>query len=117
MMNIGYACRALAVPGSEIKGCMAKNASEERILQLIGQNLAAFKKMVEYNIENGIRLFRISSDIIPFGSSLAANIPWEKLYADRLLEISRLITGAGMRVSMHPGQYTVLNSPSVSVVE
>ncbi len=116
-MSIGYACLAIAVPGSDIKGCTLKNATEERLLSLIGHNLDSLERMIDYNVNNGIKLFRISSDLIPFGSSLAAELPWQQIYAEKLSDISNQITRAGMRVSMHPGQYTVLNSPANSVVE
>ncbi len=73
--------------------------------------------MIDYNIRNGIRLFRISSDLIPFGSSFANDLPWQNLYEGKFTAIGCKIKNAGMRVSMHPGQYTVLNSPDESVVE
>lgn len=116
-MNIGFACLALAVPGSEMKNCTLKNASDERLLSLIGHNLDSFERMIDYNIRNGIRLFRISSDLIPFGSSLAENLHWRDIYAEKFLAIGEKILKSGMRVSMHPGQYTVLNSPDVAVAE
>lgn len=116
-MSIGYACLAIAVPGSDIKSCTLKNADNERLLSLIGHNLDSLQTMIDYNARDGIKLFRISSDLIPFGSSLAAELPWQDIYAEKLSGISNQITRAGMRVSMHPGQYTVLNSPEKSVVE
>lgn len=116
-MRIGYACLAIAVPGSELKNTILKNADEERLMTLIGHNLAALDKLIDYNIDSGIRLFRISSDLIPFGSSLAALLPWQQVYAEKLSAIGTKILRAGMRVSMHPGQYTVLNSPINIVAE
>jgi len=116
-LNIGYACLAIAVPGSDFKNCTLKNATDERLLSLIGYNLSSLEKVIDYNINNGIRLFRISSDLIPFGSSLAAEIPWQRIYAEQLSTIGNKIIRANMRVSMHPGQYTVLNSPSDTVAE
>ena len=113
-MSIGYACLAIAVPGSDIKGCTLKNATEERLLSLIGHNLDSLERMIDYNVNNGIKLFRISSDLIPFGSSLAAELPWQQIYAESF-RISVIRSRAGMRVSMHPGQYTVLNSPANSL--
>lgn len=116
-MSIGYACLAIAVPGSELKNCMLKNASKERLLTLISQNLDSLEKMIDYNVHNGIALFRISSDLIPFGSSIASELPWQSIYKERLLAIGNKIIRSGMRVSMHPGQYTVLNSPDNSIAE
>lgn len=114
-MRIGYACIALAVPESAQKTCTLKNATEERLLWLIGHNLDALERLIDYNIHNGIRLFRISSDLIPFGSSFTAALTWQEHFADKLTAIGAKIRRAGMRVSMHPGQYTVLNSPDASV--
>ena len=116
-MKIGYACLALGVPGGQIKSCTRKNATEGRLLSLIEHNLQALQRILAYNIKNGIKLFRISSDLIPFGSSLAQELPWPTIYRDRLHAIGSQIRSAGIRVSMHPGQYTVLNSPDRSVAD
>ena len=110
-MRIGYACLAIAVPGSKMKNCTLKNADAERLLSLIEHNLNSLETLIDYNICNNIRLFRISSDLIPFGSSLATGLKWEKIYLEKLSTIGQKILCSEMRVSKHPGQYTVLNSP------
>jgi len=115
-MSIGYACLTLGVPDTAIKKCMMKNADDVRLHTLIGENLSALERMVDYNIKNSIRLFRISSDIIPFASSPVNTIPWMQIYQDRLAGIGQKVRQSGMRVSMHPGQYTVLNSPNDATV-
>ena len=76
-MRIGYACIALAVEGTDLKSCTMKNASPERLLSLVSHNLRALDAMIDYNIKNNILLYRISSDLVPFGSSLAKGLPWE----------------------------------------
>jgi UV DNA damage endonuclease len=87
-----------------------KNATEEKLTELIGHNLDSLENMIDYNVKNGILLFRISSDLIPFGSSPANKLPWDGVFRERFEEIGRKIRKSGMRVSMHPGQYTVINS-------
>nr|WP_051258531.1 hypothetical protein [Atopococcus tabaci] len=77
----------------------------------------SFEKMVDYNIEEGIGLYRISSDLIPFGSSPVNGLRWWELFREDFERIGQKINQSGMRVSFHPGQYTVLNSPSEDVVE
>ncbi len=109
-MRIGYACLALGVPGSDLKSCTRKNADEERLAALIAHNLSALERMVDYNLENGIRLYRISSDLIPFGSSPVNTLDWANRFADDFSRIGEKIRAGGMRVSMHPGQYTVLSA-------
>jgi len=116
VMSIGYACLSVGVPGTDFKSCVMKNAGEERLRDVIAQNLSALENLIEYNIRNHIYLFRISSDIIPFGSSPVNSLAWWDLFEPSLTRIGARIHAAGMRVSMHPGQYTILNSPTQEVV-
>ncbi len=115
-MRIGYACLTVGVPYTDFKSCVLKNVSDERLTGVIAHNLDAFEVIVDYNIDNGIHLFRISSDLIPFGSSPVNTLSWWDLFDNRLKAIGRKIKESGMRVSMHPGQYTVINSPHIDVV-
>lgn len=116
LMSIGYACLTMGVPNTSQKSCMLKNASEENLSKIIDWNLNSFENIIDYNIKNNIKLFRISSDLIPFGSSTANALPWWNIFRNDFLRLSEKIKNSGMRVSMHPGQYTVLNSPSEEVV-
>lgn len=116
-MSIGYACLTLGVPGTEIKGCLLKNANEDNLARLVRNNLSSLKNIIDYNAANGILLFRISSDIIPFGSNSANTLQWKTIFSNELNAIGEMIKRAGIRVSMHPGQYTVLNSPNKAVVK
>lgn len=114
-MSIGYACLALALPGSQLKSCRLKNANKEHLYSLIENNLSALETMVDYNIQNGIKLYRISSDLIPFGSSVALDLSWQEDFAEHFGRIGEKIQRNKMRVSLHPGQYTVLNSPDQDI--
>ena len=71
--------------------------------------------MVDYNDAAGIGLFRISSDVIPFASHPDVAFPWRSLCEGELSSVGESIRRTGLRVSMHPGQYTVLNSPDADV--
>lgn len=115
-MSIGYACLTVGVPNTDQKSCMLKNASETKLSEIIGWNLHSLENIINYNIKNNIKLFRISSDLIPFGSSSANTLPWWNIYNSYFLKLGEKIKKSGMRVSMHPGQYTVLNSTSEEVV-
>lgn len=96
---------------------MIKNFSEDRFYQCASENLEDLKNILKCNVKKGIYLFRISSDIIPFGSHRINNIKWWEIFKKQLSEIGQYIKEQGVRVSMHPGQYTVLNSPSSEVLE
>jgi UV DNA damage endonuclease len=116
-MEIGYACLAVGVQNTSHKSCIAKNITNGKLQELISHNINSLNNIIEYNIKNQIKLFRISSDLIPFGSSTINSIPWWEIYSSELKEIGDKIRNSGMRVSMHPGQYTVLNSPEEEVVK
>lgn len=115
-MAIGYACLTVGVPGTGFSKCILKNAAEDNLRRLITANLSALEAVIDYNIENRIRLFRISSDIIPFGSHPINQIRWWEDDQDILMQLGNKIKNASIRVSMHPGQYTVLNSPDSKVL-
>lgn len=115
-MAIGYACKVIGVPEAKLKGMVLKRVSEELLSETIAHNLKALGNMVDYNISKGIQMFRISSDIIPFGSHPINTLEWWKTFEEELKRLGSKIKGSGMRVSMHPGQYTLLNSPDAAVV-
>ena len=116
-MSIGYACLTIGVPDANLKSCTAKSLTEEKLLEIISYNLKSLKNIIEYNIKNNIKLFRISSDLIPFGSSHLNQLSWWNIFSQEFGEIGRKIMDNDIRVSMHPGQYTVLNSPNDDVVK
>lgn len=116
-MNIGYACLTVGVLNTKIRSVTQKNASPGNLFGIIGENLSSLEAIIEYNIANNINLFRISSDLIPFGSSPVNDLPWWELFAGRFDKIGAKARDGAMRLSMHPGQYTVLNSPRRDVVE
>lgn len=115
-MSIGYACLAVGVPESEMKSLTLSKVSEETLLAVCRANLAHLKNLLLYTKANDLKLFRISSDLIPFGSSEANTLLWWDVFASELSELGLLATESGIRLSMHPGQYTVLNSPRTEVV-
>ena len=115
-MSIGYACLNIGTPNTSIRSVMQRNATPEKLTEVTAHNLAALERMIDYNRKNNIKLFRISSDLIPFGSSPVNALPWWDIHAEAFQHIGAKIRKSGIRVSFHPGQYTVLNSPDEDVV-
>lgn len=116
-MSIGYACLTVGVLNTDMKSCVIRNASQDRLLDLIAHNLNSLENIIDYNISNDIKLFRISSDLIPFASNPVNMLPWWDIFVSKFSDIGEKIRNSGMRVSMHPGQYTILNSPYEDVVK
>lgn len=116
-MKIGYACIPLTIDARTNHGFIIKNFNYDNFYKATSHNISDLKKILKHNINNKIYLFRISSDIIPFGSHEINQIKWWDLFKEELQEIGAIIKENNIRVSMHPGQYTVINSPSVKIVE
>ena len=115
-MKIGYACLTVGIPDTKMRSVTQKNATDDKLREIIAHNLKSLKNMLLFNAQNSIKLFRISSDIIPFGSSPVNSLDWETEFKKEFCELAKIISENGIRVSMHPGQYTVLNSPRLDVV-
>ncbi len=91
--------------------------SEKRVLETIESNLLCIKDTITFCIQNNLLFYRIA-DFIPFLSH-RISIPWELIersYSDLFLTIGKMIKESNMRIGMHPGQYTVINSPKEEVV-
>ncbi len=107
---------ALSIDASTSRTCRLRNATPERLAELIGANLADLLCVLEFNVERGVLLYRISSHLIPFASHPVNDRPWWDDFAGPLSRIADVIARSGMRVSVHPGQFTVLNSPNPKTV-
>lgn len=116
MINFGYACLGLGIVDTQIKSCRMHTSTPELLHKIIAHNLQVLMRLIQYNKNNGIHLFRITSDLIPFGSSPINSLNWQYEFSNIFEELGEAIRNASLRVSMHPGQYTVINSPDDDVV-
>lgn len=116
MIRLGYAGSNTLLPGASGTFRIA-NYSEERMLQVADSNIKALENILRWNLKNGIFLFRISSDVIPYGSSVKNSGVWMEKFSNDLARIGKFARKNGMRLSMHPGQYAVLNTPSKPFLE
>lgn len=115
-IRLGYACINTTLP-SPNRTCRLRNATPERILELARENLHRIERVLCWNSWHGITLFRISSDTIPFGSHEVNTVKWWEILQPEFERIGGFIRRHQMRVSMHPGQFTVLNSTRMDVVQ
>jgi UV DNA damage endonuclease len=115
--KIGYACTPLSLPYRTSRSFTIKNFTEDKFNKAVKENLSDLLEILKWNHENNILLFRISSDIIPFGSHEKNKFAFWKTFKNELLLCGNYIKNNNIRVSMHPGQYTVLNSVNEAVVK
>ncbi len=115
-MKIGYPCINLGLPCRPSRTFRLASLSEERLYATVRGNLDCLEEIIRWNGRHGLLFLRITSDLVPLASHPQNQFPWPKEFASRLASIGRLLRNLGMRVSMHPGQYTLLNSPRPEVV-
>lgn len=115
LRHLGYACVNLSLDCTTGKTLRLANLTPDRVVDVTLQNLANLERILEWNLAHGIRFFRVSSEVIPFAGHASFPIDWRDAFADRLAEIRAFVRTNGLRLSMHPGQYTVLNSPREDV--
>ena len=115
-LRVGYACVNSLLP-SAARTLRLANVTAARIGELIGSNLDALEAILHWNLEHDIRVFRLTSNLIPFGSHAANELDWTTAFGSRLRELGALMADASMSLSTHPGQYTVLSSVRPEVVD
>ena len=115
-MKIGYPCINLSLKCRSSRTFRLKNYSEKRHIDTIEGNLNCLLQILKYNCENKIFFFRITSDLIPFASHPIMKFDWQDYFKLNFREIGNYIKKNNMRITMHPGQYTVLSSKNVNVV-
>ncbi len=116
-MKIGYPCINLTLNCRSSRTFRLENYSEERLIGTIDNNLKCLSKILKFNTENNLLFFRITSDLIPFASHPIMKFNWQNYFKSKFKEIGSYIKKKSMRISMHPGQYTVLNSKNKNVVQ
>jgi UV DNA damage endonuclease len=117
LRHLGYVVVALSLGDvSTAQTCRLANATPARLRALIDANLHNLERVLAFNAAHDVRLYRISSDVVPFASHAVNRLRWWQTFAARLQRIGGFVRQHGMRVSMHPGQFTVLNSVNPHVV-
>jgi UV DNA damage repair endonuclease len=101
----------------------SKEEAEQKLWDLMVQNLAATQKLVDRvgELDENLRMVRLSSDILPAYTQPDWSYFWRKSDVVSYLERNFSLIGAsartsGTRVSMHPGQFVVLASVNPGIV-
>lgn len=111
MIRIGYVGINTLMPTASRTFRLA-NYSNEKMLITARSNLDALMQILHWNVDYKIKLFRITSGLIPFASHTINTGIWKNALKKEFCVIGDFIKKNSIRVSMHPGQYTVLNSPT-----
>lgn len=113
----GYPCENRTLRATTLRTVRLANLEPERVLEKVRANLDDLERMVRFNAEVGLGSLRIGQQLVPFASHATFPYDWEREHGDRLAEIGALARDAGVRLSMHPGQYVNPGSERLEVVE
>ena len=117
-MRAGYACICL---GNEELRCqrttILRNARPEKLRELIANNLEGLLRILRFNEERGLRLFRLGNAFIPFASHPVNELRWWEEFRTQLRDVGRWARQHGHRLSFHASHFTILNSEHEHVVE
>ena len=85
--------------------------------ELILINITNLLKIVNWNNENNIKVYRMSSDMMPWMSEYKlSDLPDYQQISALLKAVGKLAMDNNQRLSFHPGQFCVLASPNEKVV-
>jgi UV DNA damage endonuclease len=141
--RIGFACKYIDFP-HQVDGIKAKDEckiyntgsttvawlnrqtrdiAEQRLWDLMVQNIESVRLLVERvgGLENGLRMVRLSSDILPVYTEPTWGYFWRRSdvrdYCEKnFLQVGDLAREKDVRLSFHPGQFVVLASDNDDIV-
>lgn len=127
MINrIGYACINTSLKPRGFQQCRINSVYKygiEYLREKIINNLTLTRDILFWNIEQGIYMYRITSALLPLvdHKEILKDFPWRWQEDREILklmgEIKEIVKNNNIRLSSHPDQFTVLNSPKRNVVE
>ena len=123
MTNLGYACINMTLRKDKIttnRSMIKRTFLKEGIRRssdLALQNTRDLIEIIKWNHKNGFKLFRMTSDLIPWASEFSlSSMPDYRKISILLNGAGNLAAKYGQRITSHPGPFNVLVSPNERVV-
>jgi len=80
------------------------------LIETVENNLNCLREIVQFNVIHTLLFFRITSDLIPFSSHPINQFNWQSYFKKQFRELGTFIKTHRIRISMHPDQFTLINS-------
>jgi len=110
--RIGFAVKVLGREGVKSHDARRWQSGPD-----LGVSIQALERILDYLADTGGRMYRISSDFIPYGTHPDFTQFHGQLdrHAEALARVGKRATALGVRLSLHPSQYVVLNAEDEDV--
>ena len=126
MTNLGYACINMTLGSQKPKITTNRSMIKRTFLsegvkyssELALQNTRDLIEIIKWNHKNGFKLFRMTSNLIPWSSEFPlSSMPDYRKISILLNGAGTLAEKYGQRITSHPGPFNVLVSPNDKVVQ
>ena len=122
-IRFGYVANALglwnASPSKTVTftrhSALPKHERMEKLRAITAENLLHTKRILYYNIAHEIKLYRLSSSLVPLATHPEAKWDFITPFKKEWEELGEIIQQAGIRASFHPNQFTLFTSPKEEV--
>lgn len=94
-----------------------KNLSEKNLLSTFEKNCQDLLALLKLSHQLGCSIFRLGSQFVPFLTHPDFKPAWWQTIKKRLMALSPEVKKFGLRLTMHPSQFVVLNSDSREVID
>jgi UV DNA damage repair endonuclease len=142
--RIGFACKFMAADQTQTKKVLeeiqrplntksttvqwlnrqTREVAEQRLWDIMVHNINAYKLLIKYvaTLPENRRMVRLGSDCLPVYTQQDWRYYWQqadvKRYCDQhFSEVGEIARASDVRLSFHPGQFTVLASDSPDIVD
>jgi len=118
MYRFGFFCSTSDNRLSTNRTTTLKNLTYENIEKKVKQNAKELIQLLAFSQSEEFPIFRLGNAFVPFLSHKQFNPEWLEALGPIFDEVKERLQGfPNLRITQHPGQYTVLNSPKPEVIE
>ena len=124
MIRLGYACIRVATNNNPNKKTtlvqlnkLSRAEQLKKLRKVLQTNFFNLMDLLEYNVSHQIYLYRLPSEFVPFAThQIASDWEWQKEFEWDFKKAGEFIRKYQIRMTSHPGHYSILNSPNKDVL-
>jgi len=124
MIRLGYACISMRTKNNPNKTTTVAQLTKlepaarfKKLRSLLQTNFFNLLDLLQYNVEHQIFLYRLPSEFVPLATHpITEGWNWEQEFAWDFDKAGSFIRQHGIRLTSHPGHYSILNTTKPEVL-